>query len=76
MKYKSAFDIIGPIMIGLLSSHTAGAARIGRESCSLFGRKPKWAHISFYGSFAQTGLVEVPCVKRNVTGAAKCDGDG
>ncbi|MFJ9385760.1 L-serine ammonia-lyase, iron-sulfur-dependent, subunit beta, partial [Peribacillus sp. NPDC101481] len=30
MKYRSAFDIIGPVMIGPSSSHTAGAARIGR----------------------------------------------
>jgi L-serine dehydratase len=54
MKYKSVFDIIGPIMIGPSSSHTAGAARIGRVARSLFGREPKWAHISFYGSFAKT----------------------
>ena len=54
MKYRSVFDIIGPIMIGPSSSHTAGAARIGRVARNLFGRKPKWAHISFYGSFAQT----------------------
>src|SRR3954466_8838121 len=54
MKYKSVFDIIGPIMIGPSSSHTAGAARIGRVARSLFNREPKWAKISFYGSFAQT----------------------
>lgn len=48
------FDIIGPIMIGPSSSHTAGAARIGRVARSLFGRKPKYATISFYGSFAKT----------------------
>lgn len=54
MKYKSVFDIIGPIMIGPSSSHTAGAARIGRVARSLFGREPKWANISLYGSFAQT----------------------
>ena len=54
MKYKSVFDIIGPVMIGPSSSHTAGAARIGRVARSLFGREPKWAKISFYGSFAQT----------------------
>lgn len=54
MKYKSVFDIIGPIMIGPSSSHTAGAARIGRVARSLFGRKPKFATISFYGSFAKT----------------------
>ncbi|CAM3699224.1 L-serine ammonia-lyase, iron-sulfur-dependent subunit beta [Mesobacillus zeae] len=54
MKYKSVFDIIGPVMIGPSSSHTAGAARIGRVARSLFGREPKWAEISFYGSFAKT----------------------
>lgn len=54
MKYKSVFDIIGPVMIGPSSSHTAGAARIGRVARSLFGRKPKWATIYFYGSFAKT----------------------
>lgn len=54
MKYKSVFDIIGPVMIGPSSSHTAGAARIGRVARSLFGREPKWATISFFGSFAKT----------------------
>lgn len=54
MKYKSVFDIIGPVMIGPSSSHTAGAARIGRVARNLFGRKPQWAAISFYGSFAKT----------------------
>lgn len=41
-------------MIGPSSSHTAGAARIGRVARSIFGREPKWASISLYGSFAQT----------------------
>lgn len=54
MKFKSVFDIIGPVMIGPSSSHTAGAARIGRVARGLFGREPKWATISFYGSFAKT----------------------
>ena len=54
MKYRSVFDIIGPVMIGPSSSHTAGAARIGRAARSIFGREPKWAHIYFYGSFAET----------------------
>ncbi|MFD2443483.1 L-serine ammonia-lyase, iron-sulfur-dependent subunit beta [Bacillus sp. CGMCC 1.16607] len=54
MKYKSVFDIIGPIMIGPSSSHTAGAARIGRMARTLFGREPKWATISLYGSFKDT----------------------
>ncbi|MFS0637819.1 L-serine ammonia-lyase, iron-sulfur-dependent subunit beta [Mesobacillus foraminis] len=54
MKYRSAFDIIGPIMIGPSSSHTAGAARIGRVARTLFERQPRKAVISFYGSFAKT----------------------
>jgi L-serine dehydratase len=54
MKYKSVFDIIGPVMIGPSSSHTAGAARIGRVARTLFGRQPAWAKISLYGSFAKT----------------------
>lgn len=54
MKYSSVFDIIGPIMIGPSSSHTAGAARIGRFARSLLNEKPDRAYITFYGSFAQT----------------------
>lgn len=41
-------------MIGPSSSHTAGAARIGRVARNLFGRQPKWANIHLYGSFADT----------------------
>ena len=54
MKYRSAFEIIGPVMIGPSSSHTAGAARIGRVARSLFGREPAWVEVSLYGSFAKT----------------------
>ncbi len=54
MKFKSVFDIIGPVMIGPSSSHTAGAARIGRVARDLFGRQPEWAKIHLYGSFAET----------------------
>jgi L-serine dehydratase len=54
MKYRSVFDIIGPVMIGPSSSHTAGAARIGRVARTLFGRQPEWARIHLYGSFAET----------------------
>lgn len=54
MKYSSVFDIIGPIMIGPSSSHTAGAARIGRVARTIFNKKPDKAEITFYGSFAQT----------------------
>ncbi|ODG91197.1 MULTISPECIES: L-serine ammonia-lyase, iron-sulfur-dependent subunit beta [Bacillaceae] len=54
MKYKSVFDIIGPIMIGPSSSHTAGAAKIGRVARNLYGKEPKKILISLYGSFAKT----------------------
>ncbi|MGN7299036.1 L-serine ammonia-lyase, iron-sulfur-dependent subunit beta [Ferdinandcohnia sp. SAFN-114] len=54
MKYRSAFDIIGPVMIGPSSSHTAGAARIGRIARTLFEKQPKKAIVSLYGSFAKT----------------------
>lgn len=54
MKYRSVFDIIGPVMIGPSSSHTAGAARIGRVARSVFGREPKQIIVSLYGSFAET----------------------
>lgn len=54
MKYRSAFDIIGPVMIGPSSSHTAGAARIGKMARTLFGRMPNKVNIYLYGSFAET----------------------
>ncbi len=49
-----AFDIIGPIMIGPSSSHTAGAVRIGKYARSILGTKPVSAQIRFSGSFAKT----------------------
>ena len=48
------FDIIGPIMIGPSSSHTAGAARIGLVARSLLEKPPVRARIGLYGSFAAT----------------------
>lgn len=54
MKYRSVFDIIGPVMIGPSSSHTAGAVRIGLLARKLFGRAPAQADIHFFGSFAHT----------------------
>jgi L-serine dehydratase len=54
LKYRSVFDIIGPVMIGPSSSHTAGAARIGRVARVLFGRAPERIDITFFGSFAKT----------------------
>lgn len=54
MKYNSVFDIIGPVMVGPSSSHTAGAARIGKAARNLFGKQPTWAKIHLYESFAKT----------------------
>src|SRR5699024_3244725 len=54
MSFHSVFDIIGPVMIGPSSSHTAGAARIGKAARDLFGKEPTWADIHLYESFAKT----------------------
>jgi len=54
MRFKDVFSIIGPAMIGPSSSHTAGAARIGRVARQLLGEAPRRAEIVFYGSFADT----------------------
>ncbi|MEG1776512.1 MAG: L-serine ammonia-lyase, iron-sulfur-dependent subunit beta [Clostridia bacterium] len=48
------FDIIGPVMIGPSSSHTAGAARIGRITRMLLGSEPQNVRIGLYGSFQKT----------------------
>lgn len=50
----NVFDIIGPIMIGPSSSHTAGAVRIGLMSRLLLDSPAVKAHIRLHGSFAQT----------------------
>ena len=49
------FEIIGPVMIGPSSSHTAGAARIGRMAREILGEKTAAAEITLFGSFAKTG---------------------
>ena len=49
------FDIIGPVMVGPSSSHTAGAVRIGYVSGKLLGEPVKKAVINLYGSFLATG---------------------
>ena len=48
------FDIIGPVMIGPSSSHTAGAARIGLAARWILGEEVREARIGFHGSFART----------------------
>ena len=49
------FDILGPVMVGPSSSHTAGAVRIGLITRRLLGSEPKKADIALAGSFAATG---------------------
>ena len=51
----SIFDILGPIMVGPSSSHTAGAVKIGLVARQLLGKQPKKAEIYLSGSFAATG---------------------
>jgi len=49
------FDILGPVMVGPSSSHTAGAVRIGKMARSLLGQQPVKAQLLLHGSFASTG---------------------
>ena len=49
------FDVLGPVMIGPSSSHTAGAVKIGYVTRKLLGEAPVQANILLHGSFADTG---------------------
>lgn len=51
----SLLDIIGPVMVGPSSSHTAGACRLGLLARGLVGGTPERARIELHGSFARTG---------------------
>jgi L-serine dehydratase len=51
----SLLDIIGPVMVGPSSSHTAGACRIGLFARGLVGGQPDQASVELHGSFARTG---------------------
>lgn len=53
-KYKSLFDIIGPVMVGPSSSHTAGAVKIGNMALDIFGDVPERVNIYLFESFAET----------------------
>ncbi len=48
------FDIVGPVMIGPSSSHTAGAVRLGLIAGKILGERAVKAEINLHGSFAQT----------------------
>lgn len=55
-KYKmNLYDIIGPVMVGPSSSHTAGAVKIGYVSRKLMAQPIIKAQILLYGSFLATG---------------------
>lgn len=49
------FDILGPVMVGPSSSHTAGACRLGLMARAILGDTPERARIRLHGSFAATG---------------------
>ncbi len=51
---NSIFDIIGPVMIGPSSSHTAGAARLGKLAAYILKEKPCIVDMILFGSFAKT----------------------
>lgn len=51
----SLFDILGPVMVGPSSSHTAGACRLGLMARAILGGTPERAVIELHGSFAATG---------------------
>ncbi|PSR30927.1 MAG: L-serine ammonia-lyase, iron-sulfur-dependent, subunit beta [Sulfobacillus benefaciens] len=54
IKYHSAFDIIGPVMVGPSSSHTAGALRVALMARKLLGHSPREVVFELMGSFAET----------------------
>ena len=54
-RQRSLFDVVGPVMIGPSSSHTAGAVRLGALARAIFGEQPNRALIGLHGSFASTG---------------------
>lgn len=51
----NSFDIIGPVMVGPSSSHTAGACKIGNIAKKLMGEPIADAQVMFHGSFLATG---------------------
>lgn len=55
MEPMDLFDVIGPVMVGPSSSHTAGAIRLGRLARAAAGFAPVRAVIKLHGSFADTG---------------------
>ncbi|AVQ33787.1 L-serine ammonia-lyase, iron-sulfur-dependent, subunit beta [Staphylococcus muscae] len=52
--FQSAFDIIGPVMMGPSSSHTAGAVKIAKAARAVLGGTPDSIEVHYYESFAET----------------------
>ena len=48
-------DMIGPVMVGPSSSHTAGACRLALLARHLLGERPRRVEFGLHGSFAKTG---------------------
>lgn len=81
---SSIFDMIGPVMIGPSSSHTAGVVRIGRMATHILGHMPQSVQITFYNSFARTyeghgsdraivaGLLDYPTDDKRIKNAFDC----
>ncbi len=53
-RFNSIFDIIGPVMVGPSSSHTAGAVRIANVARIILNEEPSKVNFYLYGSFAET----------------------
>jgi L-serine dehydratase len=52
---SNVFDLLGPVMVGPSSSHTAGAVRLGEMARKILGEEPIAGTIILHGSFAETG---------------------
>jgi len=55
MRQRSVFDVVGPVMVGPSSSHTAGAVRLGALARAIAGAPVRCAAVALHGSFASTG---------------------
>ena len=55
VRQRSLFEVVGPVMVGPSSSHTAGAVRLGALAREIAGGDVRSARITLHGSFASTG---------------------
>lgn len=55
VRQRSIFDVVGPVMVGPSSSHTAGAVRLGALARAIAGAPLRSAEVTLHGSFASTG---------------------